>query len=59
MCAMSRHVGLTNEEHTEKIKLAKELVESGIMLNNEGSYDFINIADSKYFLDIIKNFKYV
>jgi len=56
MCAKSRHEGLTKKEHLKKIDLANELVEDGLMTNN-GMYNFVNSEDSKYFTNIIKNWK--
>lgn len=55
MCARSRYEGLTQEEHLEKISLANELVQDGLMIH-DGSYNFINNEDSEYFLNTIKNF---
>ena len=49
ICIKSRNVGLTIEEHFEKIKMADDLVNDGIMTNN-GSYEFVDEKLGEYFL---------
>jgi polyhydroxyalkanoate synthesis regulator phasin len=56
LCAMSCTVGLTMEQHSEKKKLANEMVKEGIM-TYDGCYDFVNEADSLFFLETIEKAK--
>ena len=55
LCARSRHIGLSLEEHHIKIDLVNQLVDEGLM-SNDGMYKFVNKEDSDYFHDTIKNY---
>jgi polyhydroxyalkanoate synthesis regulator phasin len=57
LCAMSSTVGLTMEQHSEKKKLATEMVEEGIMTYYDGCYDFVNEADGDFFQETIEKSK--
>lgn len=56
LCAKSRHEGLSESKHKEKKELSEDLINEGLMVYNNGSLDFVNEEDSKYFTDTIKNY---
>jgi len=56
LCSKS-HEGLTMEQHDEKKKLVRELVEDNLMLDEEGCYNFVNEEDGEYFKDTIKGYR--
>lgn len=56
LCYLSRTEGLTMELHLEKKKLADEMVEEGVMIQND-QYNFVNETDKEFFQKMVEKIK--